>query len=252
MLNLDLDGRRVLVTGASSGIGREVSIVLSQLGASIVLCGRDENRLQETRDAMSKGDHLLAPFDLSEGIEAIPGWIQGLVSTGRPFNGVVHCAGIEATRPVRQMDTSLFDSVVRINTTVALMLAKGIFKKNCYMLPCSVVFVSSVASLKGIPGKAAYCASKGALNSMTKSLSAEVARKGIRVNTVCPGYVETKMSESLQYSIPENRFQEILHNHPLGIGKPEDVAAAVAFLISDMSRWITGSNLVIDGGYTAI
>ena len=250
MLNFDLTGRRVLVTGASSGIGRATSLYLAGLDADVVLCGRNEQRLQDTLDSMPEGDHLLAPFDLATELDEIPAWIRGLSKSG-PFQGLVHCAGVEMTLPVRQVNHACFEKVFRINTEAALMLTKGIRQKKCFQLPCSIVFVSSVAALTGQSAISLYCASKGALNAMTRSLAVELARQGIRVNTVCPGQVDTEMNDAIKVKLTQEQYQAIINAHPLGLGTPDDVAAAVAFLLADTGRWITGANLVVDGGYTA-
>jgi len=251
-MNFDFSKRRILVTGASSGIGRSTSILLSQLNADIILSGRDRSKLNQTLRLMKGGHHSVAPFDLDLSIEKIPDWIKSLVEKQGPFNGLVHCAGVEDTRPIRQLDSTIFESVLRLNTNSAIMLAKGIYRKNCYKLPCSLVFVSSITAIVGKPGLASYSASKGALNSMVKSIAIETAKMGVRANTVCPGYVLTEMNQNLFSKIPPTKYEEIINSHPLGLGKPEDVANSIAFLLSDMARWITGTNLVVDGGYTAI
>jgi NAD(P)-dependent dehydrogenase (short-subunit alcohol dehydrogenase family) len=249
---LDLGGRRVLVSGASSGIGRAVAIMLSSLGADIVLCGRDEKRLEATRDAMTEGNHLMAPFDLAENLGEIPAWLKSITVEHGPLNGLVHCAGIESTIPVRQVDPESLENVFRINTKAALLLARGLCHKKSFRLPCSIVFISSVMAMTGRPAKSIYSASKGALNAMARSLSVELARKSIRVNTICPGQVQTEMDEAMRQRLGGKLYEQIVEAHPLGLGKPEDVASCVAFLLSDMSRWITGTSLVVDGGYTAL
>lgn len=245
-----LNGKRVLVTGASSGIGRATCIYLAKFGVDVVLCGRNDKRLKETMDLMSQGNHELAPLDLSKHLNDIPAWVKSLAE--KPFDGLVHSAGIEKTLPVRQTDQVTFDNILKINTQAALMLVRGISQKKCHALSSSVVFISSVASLSGRPGLSMYSASKGALNAMAKALAAELARKKIRVNTVCPGQVKTEMDEAVRMKIGQDRYQKIIDAHPLGLGEPEDVAGAVAFLLSDAARWITGTSLIVDGGYTAL
>jgi NAD(P)-dependent dehydrogenase (short-subunit alcohol dehydrogenase family) len=247
---MDFAGRRILVTGASSGIGRAASIFLSGLGADIVLCARDEQRLTQTKSAMSRGNHQAVPYDLTSDPDGIPGWIKGLAGEG-PFNGLVHCAGVEKTLPANMTDNKAFQSIFQINVQAALMLARGIRQKGCHALPCSLVFVSSVAAFAGKSGLSLYCSSKGALNAAARALAVEFAGYGFRVNTVCPGYVETEMNAYVKTRLTEEQYKAIVDAHPLGLGKPEDVAAAIAFLLSDASRWITGTNLVVDGGYTA-
>jgi NAD(P)-dependent dehydrogenase (short-subunit alcohol dehydrogenase family) len=252
MLSMEFSKRKILVTGASSGIGRAVAVELSRLGADVLLCARNQGRLEETLSLMAPGQHALCPFDLAEQCGEIPQWIKRLTKEHGPLNGLVHCAGIEVTLPVQQSDPDVLEKVLCINTKAALMLAKGVSHKTCCSLPCSIVFISSVMALVGRPARAIYSASKGALEGMTKSLAVELARKKIRVNTICPGQVQTEMDSAIRNKLGESMYKRIVEAHPLGLGDPEDVAASVAFLLSDMSRWITGTNIVVDGGYTAV
>lgn len=248
---LDLSGKRILVTGASSGIGRTTAVILAGHGADLILNGRNQSRLEQTREALNMGEHVLAPLDIAANCDDLPSWIKELAGT-KSLHGLVHCAGMEMTLPLAQVDGESFDRILGLNTKTALMLVKGVRQKKCHAKPCSIVLVSSVASLTGQAGRALYCASKGALNSMARSLAVELARQGIRVNTVSPGQVDTEMNAQIRQKIPAEQYQAILGAHPLGLGKPEDVARPIAFLLSDGARWITGTNLVVDGGYTAI
>ena len=245
-----LQSQRILITGASSGIGRATALTLAQLGASCVVCGRDEGRLDSLITEMYPGDHRAESFDLERRLSEIPEWIKQLFDS-RPLTGLVHCAGLEVALAARMFDETTFDKMIRTNTTSALMLIKGFRQKGCFGSPSSVVFVSSIAALVGQPGHSMYCATKGAVNAMTRALAVELARDGIRVNAVCPGYVETDMGETLRSRLSPEQFQKILNSYPLGLGKPADVAHAVSFLISEQSRWITGSTLVVDGGHSA-
>jgi NAD(P)-dependent dehydrogenase (short-subunit alcohol dehydrogenase family) len=249
---IDLAGRRVLVTGASSGIGRATALLLASFGANIVLCGRNEKRLEETLIAMSGDEHVVAPFDLAKNLEEIPAWLKRITQEHSSLNGLVHCAGVEVTLPVRQTDLASIDRVMAVNTHAALMLAKGVAQKKCFGTPCSIVFISSVMGIVGRPARSIYSASKGALNAMSTSLAVELARKGIRVNTICPGQVRTEMDDAIRKRLGADLYQTIVDAHPLGLGRPEDIAGSIAFLLSDLSRWITGTHLVVDGGYTAI
>lgn len=251
MLDKEFSKRVILVTGASSGLGRAVAVELSKLGADVLLCGRNQTRLDETLSLMSSGHHAVCPFDLAEKCDEIPQWIQMLAKEYGRLNGLVHCAGVEVTLPVQQSNTEAWDKVFNINTKAALMLAKGISNKLCFIHPCSVVFISSILSIVGQTSCVIYSASKGAINAMTRSLSLEMARKKIRVNTICPGYVQTEMNLTIKKKLGEFMYQKIIDDHPLGIGDPKDVASAAIFLLSDMSKWVTGTSLIVDGGYTA-
>ena len=247
---MDLSGKRVLITGSSSGIGRATAIYLSRLGAHLVLAGRNQVRLEETFNALQGGGHKISAFDLTQ-IDAIPLWLKELAKSGGTFSGVVHSAGIQVTMPIRSMTRNSFDEIMNVNVGSAFGLAKGFRQKNVNADGGSIVFLSSIMGVVGQPAVSAYCASKGALVSFGKSLALELAREGIRVNCVLPGHVRTEMAEKLEQTLTGIQFEAIKAAHPLGLGTPDDVAAAVAFLLADTSRWITGSSLIVDGGYTA-
>jgi NAD(P)-dependent dehydrogenase (short-subunit alcohol dehydrogenase family) len=246
---LDLTGRTILVSGASSGIGRETAIVLSELGARVILSGRDPQRLRETLEQLQGEGHRAEPFDLTE-IEAIPEWIKRLTAAG-PLHGLVHSAGVQQTMAIQMTNAARLEALLRTNVTAAVMLVKGFRQKGCTVPGGSVVLISSAAGLVGRPGVTAYSASKAALIGFAKSAALELAREKLRVNCVAPGYVETEMIQRLRETITEEQFASIERQHALGIGTPRDVAWAAAFLLADTGRWITGTTLVVDGGYTA-
>jgi NAD(P)-dependent dehydrogenase (short-subunit alcohol dehydrogenase family) len=248
---LDLTGRVILVTGASSGIGLATSILLSQLGAKILLMARSEDRLSAAISQLDGSGHRVTPFDLSAGMESIPETIKALSAEHGPLSGLVHCAGLLGIRPLRILATKDIETLFRVNVTAALMLVKGFRQKGVHAQSSAVVLVSSVMGLVGAPGRSAYCASKSALHSMAKSLALELAPEGIRVNCVAPGFVRTPMLEGAEASIGVEALRRIEEMHPLGFGEARDVGHAISFLLSDASRWVTGSILTVDGGYTA-
>lgn len=247
---LDLTDRSILVTGASSGIGRATCVMLSRLGARLILVARSQENLQETRCLLDGDGHIVETCDLRE-TDAIPGWMKRLGMEHGPLDGLVHSAGVHATVPLRFMTGEQLDDIMRINFTAAVQLAKGFRQRKVHATPSSVVFVSSVMGLVGQPGVSAYVASKGALVALARSLSLELASEGIRVNCVAPGQVESKMAASQEATLTDEQRAAIEAKHPLGIGQPEDVANSVAFLLAGTGRWITGTTLVVDGGYTA-
>ncbi len=247
---MDLTGRRILVTGASSGIGRETAILLSGLGAKVTLAGRDEARLAQTAALLAGEGHTVAAFDLAQ-LDAIPAWVRALAASGGAFHGVIHSAGIHKASPLKVLSPALLDEVMRVNVHSAAMLAKGFRQKGCRAEEGSIVLLASVAGIAGEPGISAYSASKAALIGLARSLAVELAPERIRVNSIAPGFVQSEMSDRLREFLSDDQFAAIERNHPLGIGTVRDVANGAAFLLSSASRWITGTNLVIDGGYTA-
>lgn len=247
---MDMSGRRVLVTGASSGIGRETAILLSELGARVVLSGRNIERLEETRRSLCGEGHVAAPLDLCA-VEDIGAWLKALTADAGPLQGLVHCAGVRSTVPLRSAGPAKVEELMRVNFTSAAMLARAFRQPGCSTAGSSIVFLSSVMAMVGQPAASIYGASKAALVGLTKSLALELARDEVRVNCVAPGCVRSEMSGRLQEMLTDGQFEAIERMHPLGLGTPRDVANAVAFLLAGTGRWITGSVLVVDGGYSA-
>lgn len=247
---MDLSGRTILVTGASSGIGRETAVLLSQLNARLVLTARNAERLTTTLSALYGDGHLAEPFNLSR-TEEIPKWVQGVAAQVGPLDGIVHAAGKQASIPIRSITERQVDDLVRTNLYSAIMLVRGLTQKNCHVPGSSVVFLSSVTAFAAKPAISAYAATKSALLGMTKSLALELAPQHIRVNCVAPGFVETEMLEELRSVLSDQQMSDLRSAHPLGFGTPRDVANAIAFLLAETGRWMTGSTLVVDGGYSA-
>ena len=251
MLNpLDLTGRSYLVTGASSGIGRETCVLLAELGARVALLARDETRLRATLAAMPPGAHHVEVCDL-EATATLPARLTQLAADFGPLHGMVHCAGILGTVPLRAREPEDIARTLRVNLESALLLAKGFRQRGVRAPSASIVFLASVAGLTGVAGRADYSASKGGLIALTRSLAAEFARENIRVNCVAPAWVETEMTRASLDALPPEAAAALRARHLLGLGQPRDIAHAVAFLLADTARWITGTTLVVDGGYTA-
>jgi NAD(P)-dependent dehydrogenase (short-subunit alcohol dehydrogenase family) len=251
MMNpMDLTGQTILVTGASSGIGRETARLISQLGARVVLVGRNEERLAETLRSLDGDGHRAELFDLSSADE-IPRWLKSISASSGPLHGLVHSAGIIKLRPLRVLTSQTIEDLMGINVKAAISLAKGFCQKNVRTPSGSIVFLSSVAGLTGQAGLAAYAASKGAIVALTRALAVELAGEHIRVNCVAPGLVTTEMGQGHLRLLTPEQGAALEAMHLLGFGSARDVSYAVAFLLAETARWITGTVLVVDGGYTA-
>ena len=246
-----LKNKNILITGASSGIGRQCAITFSQLGANVILIARNKERLKDTFNKLEKGNHLIISQDITE-YDKLEQIIEYSVEKIGRISGFVHSAGIEMTLPLRSMQPSYYEKMFSVNVIAGFELAKIISKKKyLYKNGASFVFISSVMGILGQLGKIGYCSSKGSLISGVKAMALELAFKKIRVNCILPGVVETEMSNEMFQKLSEESKKNIVDMHPLGLGMPEDIANASAFLLSDASRWITGSNLIVDGGYSA-
>jgi NAD(P)-dependent dehydrogenase (short-subunit alcohol dehydrogenase family) len=245
-----LEGRRILVTGASSGLGRATAAALGGLGARVVLVGRDPGRLAAAAAAVPGGGGQAERFDVAATAEVGP-WLAGLAKAGGPFDGLVHAAGQHAFTPLRTLDLDEVGALMRVNFESALALAQAFRRRGVHRGGGSIVLLASVAGLAGQPGLAAYAATKGALIAAARSLAVELAPERIRVNCLAPGMVRTEMAERIRATLAPEQWDAVVGQHPLGLGEPADVAHAAAFLLSDAARWITGTTLVVDGGYTA-
>jgi NAD(P)-dependent dehydrogenase (short-subunit alcohol dehydrogenase family) len=248
---IDLSDKVIVVSGAGSGIGRQVSIDCSELGSKVVLLGRTEAKLSDTISMLNGTGHLSYSLDLTQ-YEKIEPIIADAVSKLGKVSGFCHSAGIEYTLPLKSTGIKHYQELFAINTISAFELSRVISKKVFVSeLGASFVFIASVMGMVGRPGLTGYSASKGALISGAKSMALELAAKNIRVNCISPGTVMTELIEKMLSNVEPEQREKRLADFPLGIGKPEDVAGLTVFLLSDRSRWITGTNVVIDGGYSA-
>ncbi len=249
--NEALKGRRILVTGASSGIGAHAVKFFSCLGAHVILVGRSTRKLDFISSQLSDKSSLVKVVDLSVP-DILYHEIKKIPSEWLPLDGVFHAAGHELVKPIRLIKSSDFDSLMSVSVQAALSIGRAASSKGVMSDGGSLVFMSSVAAITGTSGLSLYSASKGAIESMTRSLAVELSSKSIRVNSITAGAVETPMHQRLLGGMPKNAAQYYLERHPLGFGHPSDISNAAAFLISDASRWMTGACIILDGGYSAL
>lgn len=245
-----LEGRRILVTGASSGIGAHAAQLFSSLGAELILVARDSTRLNTVAAQLSSPRSLIKVVDLAYP-DLIFNEIKNLPPSWLPIHGVFHASGNELVKPINMFKSSDFDCLVSPTAKAALSIGRAIASKGVMSDGGSFVLMSSVAAITGTPAMSVYSATKGAIESLTRSLAMELAPKSIRVNAITAGAIETPMHNRLLRGMPDDAQLHYKARHPLGFGQPCDISNLAAFLICDASRWITGTSVVVDGGYSA-
>jgi NAD(P)-dependent dehydrogenase (short-subunit alcohol dehydrogenase family) len=242
-----LKGKTVFVTGASSGIGKAVAIEASKMGATVYITGRNKERLNDTFINLESGDHvqIIAELNTEKGISSLVDVVPGL-------DGIVHCAGISKPQLFQYSGQELLNEVMGINFNSPAILSQELLKNKKIRKGASIVFISSISGVYcSSLGSSVYSASKGAINGLVKGMALELAPKLIRVNTVNPGMIDTNIFEA--GSITHDQLKEDINRYPLKrYGKPEEVAFLAIYLLSDASQWVTGSCMVIDGGYTLL
>lgn len=241
--------RYVLITGASSGIGREMAVALSG-SYRLILNGRDSERLETVRQACQMPEqHLCWARDLADVAtlaDALPAFLE---QSRACVTGFVHCAAMLNVLPLRSITIAHAQDVMNTNMFSAMEITRLLMRKNVnHKALNSIVFISTIASKFGAKGFTAYCASKAALDGLMRALAVELA-PDVRVNSVLPGGVRTPMTESM-FADPVTA-ERLIRDYPLGVGLPSDVTNAVAFLMSEQARWITGHQMVVDGGRSA-
>lgn len=239
-----LQGKTILVTGASSGIGQATAITCTQMGADVVITGRDAERLQATADLMGEAKgQIVADLIVQEDVEK-------LVAALPPLDGAVLCAGNSTTLPLQFGTREKFDDMFDVNFFAPVELLRLMYKKKVLQKGASVVLIASIGGTHSfMPGNGVYGASKAALNSVMKYAAREYASRKVRVNSICPGMVDTPLIH--RGTITEEQLAEDAKRYPLGrYGRPDDIAHGAIYLLSDASSWLTGHDLVIDGGFS--
>ncbi|MFT4326881.1 MAG: SDR family NAD(P)-dependent oxidoreductase [Candidatus Woesearchaeota archaeon] len=250
MINpMTLEGKTILITGASDGIGKETALLASKLGAKIILVARSEEKLRNTMDTLEGKGHRWYSFDLKE-IDKIESLIKNVVTENGALDGFVHCAGISTMRPLKNTNHDFLQEMMLINFYSFVELTRLITKKGNYNKGMSIVAMSSIGGIRGDKSKTAYSSSKAALDGAIRSMSKELGAKNIRVNSIVSGIIKTDMFKRFMEKTGKDEFDSQFDKYILGLGVTEDVANAIAFLLSDASRIITGTGLVIDSGAT--
>jgi NAD(P)-dependent dehydrogenase (short-subunit alcohol dehydrogenase family) len=242
-----LEQKTVFITGASSGIGRAIAIECSKMGANVIITGRNAERLNETFIQLEGINHLQLIADLQVEEQA-----KHLIEQLPLLDGIVHSAGIIATLPFQFVTKEKLKDIFSINFINPTLITQQLLKQKKINKNASIVWISSISGvLCSSPGNSMYSATKGAINGIIKGMAIDLAQRGIRVNSVTPAVIETNLLSN--GIITSEQIQEEVKKYPLKrYGKPEEVAYAVIYLLSDASKWVTGSNLLIDGGYTLL
>ncbi len=251
-MNSEIKGKRFAVAGAASALGSAIVARLDEEGAAMLLLGRNAEKLDAVLAATRAPQrHSSATIDLEDDPDAVAAVITQDAQTNGPLAGGVYCPGVEPVMPLRGLNTNMIERAFRVNYVGAQMFTKGLASKKARdPQGGGIVLIASVAGLRGSKGISTYCAAKAALIASARSLALELAPLRIRVNSISPGWFESAMAEASFSWYPGGK-EKVAEAHPLGMGKPHDVAAAAVFLLSTEAGWITGSNMVVDGGYLA-
>ena len=240
-----LSGKTILVTGASSGIGRAVAQECAAAGAVCLITARNQERLQQTLDELQGEGHQMFISDLAD-ITAIETMIENLPK----LDGVVSCAGVVETKLLKFTEEEDLQNLFQTNTFSAIRLVRSLLQKKKLKKESSVVFISSISGVKcGYIGGSLYGATKGAIEGFAKATALELAPQRIRVNTITPGMVETSLLKDVE--VDQDQIETDKQKHPMKrYGKPEEIGYSAVYLLSDATKWVTGTALLIDGGFT--
>jgi NAD(P)-dependent dehydrogenase (short-subunit alcohol dehydrogenase family) len=241
---------RILVTGASSGIGRAIALLCNRLGATTIAGGRSREKLEAAKAESAAPEHFcVEPRDLLEDTENLPLWVKSLREKYGRLSGLAPCAGEASVVPLREYDLATARRCYDINVHVPLLLARGFAdRRNNAGAGASILFMASAAATADEPGLCVYGAAKGALLTAMRVLAKELGPQRIRVNALAPGIVRTPMGEAFLHFLDDEAREKELAAYPFGLGEPEDVANMAAFLLSAAAKWITGQVVVMDGG----
>ena len=245
----DLKNKNIIIFGATSGIGQELSLFLNKFGANLILIARDKIKLNVlTKKIKKKVFSLICDFNNHEEIKNTFDKIRKI---SIKVDGLVYLGGTHLIKPISLTELKDLDSLLKINFIAPYLILKEFNSNFLRSKMSSVVLITSISAIAGQTALSAYASTKGAIISLTKSAAIEMVRNKIRVNCIAPGHLEgTKMSNETRSLLTDDQYNNLVSSHPLGIGKPIDVCNCIAYLLSDSSKWITGSVIKIDGGFS--
>ncbi|MCK9219775.1 MAG: SDR family NAD(P)-dependent oxidoreductase [Bacteroidales bacterium] len=240
----DLKGKTILVTGASSGLGKQTAITASEYGARVIITGRNATRLLETHQLLHGEGHLQFLADLT-----IQSDIDQLVAGLPMLDGLVHCTGISELSPARFITEEIISRTFRISFNASVLLTAGILaKKKLTKNNSSIVFISSISTRYPFVGGAMYISAKAALEAYARVLAIELAPRGTRVNCIAPAFVRTPMLDETAENFSRETVDKIEQRQLMGLGDPVDVANTIVFYLADASKWVSATNLILGGG----
>ncbi|TQD37710.1 SDR family NAD(P)-dependent oxidoreductase [Haloflavibacter putidus] len=246
MNNFSLENKTILISGASSGIGAQTAITLSQAGAKLILTARNTERLENVFNQLDGDKHQFITADLTQAED-----FEKLLNKVPALDGIVHSAGMVRPFPVKFIGEKQIDQMFGVNYKATILLTSRLFKAKKINKQASLVFMSSISSHFAHKGGALYSGSKAAVNAYSKTIALEYAPQKIRSNVISAAMVKTPIFDEAEKAVSKEMMDKHGEHYPLGFGKPEDVANAILFLLSNAAKWITGTELVMDGGLTA-
>ncbi len=244
MTPFHLQNKTILVTGASSGIGKQIAKSICEMGGNVVITGRDKDRLQETFSQLQAGDNIIFAADLLKQNDLVT-----LVNQLPLLDGIVHCAGVVKPFPVKFLSEEKIQETFLTNYNIQILLMAQITRQKKLNKKASIVFLSSISAAHPHKGGALYAGSKAAIEAFSKVVALEFYPQGIRSNCIAPAMVKTPMYEYAEKGASKETLDEHVNKYPLGVGEPLDVANTAVFLLSDASKWITGITITLDGGF---
>lgn len=245
-----MKNKRILITGASSGLGRALAIELDNLGANLFLTGRNIEELELTLSMLKNKNHRSFIYDLSD-INNLSNLLTEVFNDDISYDGFVHCAGVHTFFPINFLKKEHIQEAFDVNVIAPTLIIKEFTKKGNFNLNSSIIFISSVMGVMGSSSLSIYSASKAAQVGLTKSLAVELSKKKIRVNAISASLLESKILNKVKTKTSSDSFNEVEKKHLLGLGSYIDVVPSVIHYLSENSSWVTGTNIFIDGGYTA-